>query len=364
MEGGNDSSDRAIAAPKKRKFSLSIFLAPTTQLETSIGIVYLFSLRVSDVIKYGEIPAGESSIRIREFLPSIASLFSPSDTDKERRPLSPENVQQLSVEELNLLSEAYISSNALQQAIQGSKDRINLPREDSEAATNYLDRLLKKEIADQAENMRRMHNKILGSTSGLFDSVRKSSSMLNDSLTEYEKLSSSSLLNRQIGLQNHIVEQSARLARERAEELEMVRLTGKMAAESAGILRDLAEAATTLLEDLAEREKKSDSVTSKQLWIAVGSVVVSAVLALVALIFSGAAYYQDKANNMANDKWQAEVSSSLNESNRGRNAIELENKRLQVKVQELIATYEPKAQINLGKANVKKITAHANKVEN
>jgi ADP-ribosylglycohydrolase len=68
-------------------------------------------------------------------------------------------------------------------------------------------------------------------------------------------------------------------------------------AQSAKTLQDLVEAASTLFENLNERDQRSDRVTHIQLWIAVGSVVVAAVL-------SGAAFFQDKANNTTNDKWQ------------------------------------------------------------
>lgn len=318
---------------------LSLFLGPSTDVQTSIGKVYLYPLRVSDVRRFEKLADGEPSARLREFLPCIASLSPTSKLDTEREPLASELVAQFSDDEVEVIAEAYASSAALKSAREGSKDRSGIPREGGEMATAYLDRLLKKELEDQAEQMQRMRKQMIASTSSIFDQVRKSSSVLGTTLTDYERLSHTvakpAIETRHFDFSNHMAEHQARLSRERAEELEMVRLTGQMTAQSATTLRDLAEAATTLLERLDERDQKSDLDTRKQLRIAVGSVFVSAVLALVALIYSGAAFYQDKASNVADDKWQAAVLSSINEGNRERKVLEQENKTLQKKVDEL-----------------------------
>ena len=50
-----------------------------------------------------------------------------------------------------------------------------------------------------------------------------------------------------------------------------------MTAESAKTLKDLAEAATTLMEQMDERDRRTDQSTRKQITIAVWSVVASAV---------------------------------------------------------------------------------------
>ncbi len=141
------------------------------------------------------------------------------------------------------------------------------------ADPTYVDRLLKKELEEHANDMRRMREKMLASTGSIFDQVRKSSSALGSTLTEFERLTKRSA-HVEIHAPNmdhfHAMnEQFARQARERAEELEMVRLTGKMTADSAKTLKDLAEAATVLLERLDERDEKADKSTRTQINIAV-----------------------------------------------------------------------------------------------
>ena len=320
---------------------LSLFLGPSTDVQTSIGKVYLYPLRSSDFSRFEKLADGEPSARLREFLPCIASLSLTSKPDTEREPLALEFVAQFSNDEVEVIAEAYASSAALKSAREGSKDRSGLPREDGEMSTAYLDRLLKKVLEDQVEGMQRMRKQMLASTSSIFDQVRKSSSVLGSTLTDYERISRTiatpAIETKHLELSNHMAEHHARLGRERAEELEMVRLTGQMTAQSATTLRDLAEAATVLLERLDERDQKSDLETRKQLRIAVGSVIVSAILALIALVYSGASYYQDKANNSAGDKWQEKMLSSLSESNQKRSATEAENQLIKTRVEELAA---------------------------
>lgn len=336
MGSKGDSSAAAGDPPKKKGLDISLFLGPTTDVQTSAGRIYLYPPRVSDYTSFEKLTASEPTARFREFLPRVASLSATTKIEKERAPLAQELVAHLSSEEVEALAEAYAFSAALQTTRVGSKEKSGLPREEGESATSYVDRLLKKELAVHLEDMRRMREQMLASTSGIFDQVRKSSALLGSTLTDFERLSRSIaapvampvLETKHLEFSNHMAEHQARLARERTEELEMVRLTGTMTAQSAKTLQDLAEAASTLLENMDARDRRSNRMTHIQLWIAVGSVVVAAIL-------SGAAFLQDKENNAANDKWQEKMLSSINESNRQRTSIDDENKRLKAKIDEL-----------------------------
>lgn len=327
--------------PKKKGLNLSLFLGPTTDVQTSKGQIYLYRPRVSDYTSFEKLSASEPTGRFREFLPHVASLSARSKLEKEREPLAQELVAQLSNEEVEALAEAYASSTALQTARVGSKEKSGLPREEGESATSYVDRLLKKQLADHVEDMRRMREQMFASTSSIFDQVRKSSSALGSTLSEFDRLTrdkvSFTLPEQRMDHFNAINEHHARLARERAEELEMVRLTGKMTAESAQTLKDLAEAATVLLERLDERDQKADQSTRKQIKIAVWSVGISAVIAVLALVVAGFAYFQDLNNGRSGDKFQAELLAAVKEGNRQQSALQQENQRLRMQVEVLEA---------------------------
>jgi len=134
-----------------------------------------------------------------------------------------------------------------------------------------------------------------------------------------------------------MAEQARERAEERAEEMALARLTGQMTAESAKTLKDLAEAATTLMEQFDERDRKSDKSTRKQITIAVWSVGISAVLALLALIVSGFAYVQDRDNSSSGDQWQVKLLTAIEQGNQQRSVIERENDALREQVKVLDA---------------------------
>lgn len=370
---GSDGKPSAAAGdpPKKKGLNLSLLLGPTTDIQTSIGKLYLYRPSVSDFTSFERLSAAKPAARFREFLPCVASLSAKSKIEKEREPLAQELVAQLTSEEVEALADAYASSAALQTARVGWKDRSGLPREEGEVATSYVDRLLKKELEDHAEDMRRMREQMLASTSSIFDQVRKSSLALGSTLSEFDRLTRDkvtfTLPEPSMDHSNAINEHHARLARERAEELQMVRLTGKMTAESAQTLKDLADAATVLLERLDERDQKTDKSTRKQISIAVWSVGISAVIAVLALIVSGFAYFQDENNGKSGDKFQAELLAAVKEGNRQQSAMRHENQRLRGQVEGLEAKIARLAEVQSAKppsSNVASVARRATSPRN
>lgn len=333
--------------PKKKGLDLSIFLKPVTEMDSSVGKLFLFPLRASDFGEYEKLSAQASVERIKEFLPCIASLSPDYSLDQKRVAITAVQVERLSDQEVEALAEAYASSSALREARDGGKNRESLAREPEESATAFLDRLLSKEMKERANELCKQRKQLLGSTGGVFDQVRKSSLELGETWRQFERLTKASAVpkdntqvfeTKSLEFSNHMAEHSARLARERAEDREMIRLTGQMSAQSAKTLQELADAASTMLENFDRRDEEAKRTTKVQLWIAVGSVVVSAVLALLALLVAGAAYYQDRDNIAAGDKWQAEVLGEMKASNKHGASLETENQLLRDRVEQLSST--------------------------
>lgn len=331
--------------PKKKGLDLSIFLKPVTEMDSSVGKLFLFPLRASDFGEYEKLSAQASVERIKEFLPCIASLSPDYSLDQKRVAITAVQVERLSDQEVEALAEAYASSSsALREARDGGKNRESLAREPEESATAFLDRLLSKEMKERANELCKQREQLLGSTGGVFDQVRKSSLELGETWRQFERLTKASAVpkdntqvfeTKSLEFSNHMAEHSARLARERAEDREMIRLTGQMSAQSAKTLQELADAASTMLENFDRRDEEAKRTTKVQLWIAVGSVVVSAVLAL---LVAGAAYYQDRDNIAAGDKWQAEVLGEMKASNKHGASLETENQLLRDRVEQLSST--------------------------
>ncbi|HPH06821.1 MAG TPA: hypothetical protein PL131_13200 [Methylotenera sp.] len=322
--------------PRKKSLNLDELLKPIANVDLSIGQIFLFSLRVSDMMEFTKLPEHSSCDRIRAFLPCIASLSSEYSVKKERIALSTDKVEQLSDYDVEKLAEAYISSGALKKT-QG--DVRNAIREIEEVASSYLDRLLRITVENYASQSRKLMDKMTGSTQGIFDQVRKSSMELGETWRKFEHLTKASGMPssitspsqaRSFDFHTQIAEQNARLARERNEDREMIKLTGQMSAQSAKTLQELADAATAMLERLDQRDQEAKRTTKIQLWIAVGSVIISAFLAL-------ASFFQDRDNNLAGNVWQDNVLNQLKSSNSLEATLKNENGRLREEVQSLSA---------------------------
>lgn len=336
--------------PKKISLKLLLRSKPIAEVETSIGRIYLYPLRLKDMTDFEKLEPAEAIDQFRNFLSSIGSLTVESDEAPERIPLDKEIAKTLSDYEVEQIAEAYVQSSEWQRVRDGSEDRKPVAREDGESASTYLICLVKGEIEKRNQSAKQMHEKILGSSRGLFDQVRKSTSALGSTLSAYEQLTKfakpSPLEIQPIrtdqfdAVNRHIAEQARERAEERAEEMALARLTGQMTAESAKTLKDLAEAATTLMEQFDERDRKTDKATRKQITIAVWSVGISAVLALLALIVSGFAYLQDRDNSSSGDHWQLKLLTAIEQGNQQRSVIERENNALQEQVKVLDARIE------------------------
>lgn len=321
--------------PKKKLLKLLLRSKPVAEIETSVGRIYLYPLRARDMTDFEHLKPADAVNQIRDFLTNVASLTMESDEAPERIPLDPVIAKGLSDHEIEQIAEAHVQSSDWQK-VRESSERKPVVREAGEKASAYFIRLLKDEIEHQHDAAKQLHEKMLDSSRGLFDQVRRSYTDLGATVKAFESISrptlKPSLSRGHLEISNHLAEHSARIARERSEELEMVRLTGKMTAESAKTLKDLAEAATTLMEQFDERERKTDQSTRKQITIAVWSVGISAVLALLALIVSVFAYVQDRGSSSSEDQWQVKLLTAIEQGNQQRSAAEHENETLREQV--------------------------------
>jgi len=321
--------------PKKKSLKLLLRSKPVAEVDTSAGRIYLYPLRVRDMTDFGKLEPADAINQVRNFLTSIASLTVESDEAPERISLDPEIAKRLSDDDVEQLAEAYVQSFEWQTVREDGQDHKPPSREEGEAASVYLIRLMQHEVEQQMQASKRLREKMLGSSSGLFDQVRKSTSALGSTLSAFEKLTKPSHETSQeihpihtdhfSSVNNMMAEQARGRAKERAEEMALTRITGQMTAESAKALKDLVDAATTMMEQMEARDLKADQSTRTQIKIALWSVASSAVLALVAAILAGFSYFQDRDNNTAGDKWQAKVLTAVEQGNQQRPALEREN---------------------------------------
>ena len=332
---------------ERKKKSLNPLLRsnPVTDVETSVGRIYLYPLRPRDLADFEKLEPGDAVSQVRNFLTSIGSLTVESDKAPERISLDPDVAKGLSGDDIEQLAKAYVHSSEWKTNRDGSEDRKPVVRDAGEAASAYLIRLMKDEVDCHHQAAKQLQEKLLGSSRGLFDQVRKSTSALGSTLSAFEKLTKPPTVtalefppvqtDHFSRATNSLTQQARERAEERAEEMELTRLTGQMTAESAKALKDLVDAATTMMEQMDERDRRNEQTTRTQIKIALWSVASSAVLALVAAIFACFSYFQDRDNNTAGDQWQVKVLTAIEHGNQQRSALERENQALleQVKSQ-------------------------------
>ena len=82
--------------PKKKSLKLLLRSKPVAEVETSIGRIYLYPLRVRDMTDFEKLEPAEAIDQIRNFVTSIGSLALESDETPERIPLDPEIAKTLS----------------------------------------------------------------------------------------------------------------------------------------------------------------------------------------------------------------------------------------------------------------------------
>jgi hypothetical protein len=331
---------------KKIPVKLLLRSKPVAQVETSVGRIYLYPLRVRDMTDFEQLETEDALTQLRNFLTSIASLTMESDETLERISLDREIAKRLSDDEVEQLAEIYVKSAEWQTVRDGYQEYKPLSRREGEAASAYLIRLVQNKIEQKHQTAKQLQEKLLGSSRGIFDQVRESTSALSSTLSAFEHLTKTPSqgsqeihpvpINHLTGVQDLLAQQARERAEDRAEEMELTRLTGQMTAASATALKDLVDAATTMMEQMDKRDEKTDESTFKQIRIALWSVVLSAILAFIAAIFSGLSYFQDQNNNTAGDQWQASMLTAIKQGNQYRFTLEQENQSLleQVKSQD------------------------------
>lgn len=318
--------------------NLDTLAKPIRTVPSSIGEIFLYRLRESDCEGLAVMAGSTSTERARSFLPRVASLVQVKSFNEDRPPLSDAAIRQLSDTEVEDLASQYATT--LLHPPRTDAERPQPERQEAEAASSFLVRLLQHEVIESSLQMQKLCEKIISSTTSIFDQVRKSTSKLGTTVGAFDRLYESqnqadSLRVPTLEHINAMTESIGRQSRERAEELQMVRLTGKMTAESADTLRSLADAATTLLEQMDERDRETDRATRRQISIAVWSVGVSAVLSLLALMLSFFSYLQDRNNNKSEDKWQSELINLVKNGNQQRASEKFKVQQLEMELEKL-----------------------------
>jgi hypothetical protein len=265
----------------------SLFIPPV-KYDSKIGIIYLYELRETDLDTWRKNHQSKPIDRIRLILPGIASFVEARSFTDPRPPLPSEKIEQISNMELDCIADLYTKTYFSKQHTTGNSQGSELNQHES------LVTILDRKIRDRVQV--RAHESL-----ALFDKLRKSSNSLGNTIINYEHLAKADRL---------------RHTGDRAQELEMVKITAEMTSKSAITLKNLADASVTLLEQMEQRDRKTDEFTKRQLSIAVWSVGISAALALVSLLFSIYISHQDNLSQNDEDRWRQLLLEAVQKDNK------------------------------------------------
>ena len=163
-EKKKDVPESLVDKPKI-KLTLDRVLALTgtavSEVNTTIGKVFLFPLTFGAVLVYGKIEGDSPKARVRKFLPEIASL----SLDRNEEKITIEQAIQLSDEELDSISEAYVLAKQFTSEHENKEKNGEFVRAKSEGYTEYLDRLLQEEV----NSTQKMNDRVISPAQGIFD---------------------------------------------------------------------------------------------------------------------------------------------------------------------------------------------------
>jgi hypothetical protein len=271
----------------------SLFIPPV-KYDSKIGIIYLYQLRQTDLDTWRNNHQSKPIDRIRLILPGIASFVEARSFTDPRPPLPSEETKQISNMELDDIADLYAKTYFSKQHATGNSQGSEQNQHESPVT------LLDRQIRDRVQV--RAHESL-----ALFDKLRKSSNSLGNAIINYEHLAKADNL-RRIGV--------------RAHELEMMKITAEMTSKSAITLKDLADASVTLLEQMEQRDRKTDEFTKRQISIAVWSVGISAALALISLLFSIFISHQDILSQNDEDRWRQLLLEAVQKDNMSRTRLQ------------------------------------------
>jgi hypothetical protein len=261
---------------------------PITTTQIGDTKVYIYCPSRSDIAKLEELSGSDAHTAFRTLLRLVCSDVDSTGKSREHRNKLTESAILVLVEQANELARTFLTSSFL-RLISESED---LP----ERAVGEDDvQLLMRSVEQRIHAQKNYASKQFALLSGLEGSRFKELSRAT------ELLRHSADANNQIA-QRH---------RERARELTAQEQTATMTAQSVQALVKLIETTAIFIDEFDKRSQKADETTAHQIDLAKRGIHWSVRLALIAMLLSGAALWQDYRNNAANDKWQDEILSSV-----------------------------------------------------
>ncbi|PPC89521.1 MAG: hypothetical protein CTY35_15135 [Methylotenera sp.] len=288
-----------------KKLNLDMFAKPMGSVETSQGTVYIYSPTIDNYKFYSDLSEETPENRAQKILPILISMIARTSFSEELTPIPLEIYSSLSEADLDVIVDLFHTKLGASRGKRDEKSGVALEsRKPEETALIFFDRTLENEITNQKNFLINQRKMILESIESpakkIFEQLNASTARLGSTLGSYERLigdqkrEAHAFRTYKPEIHNELFEHQNRLNRERNEDRELAKITGRMTAQSAEMLKDLAESAENFLLRFDAKDEKTDKQVNFQLWLGVGSLIITALLALASLVVSIIAFNQDK----------------------------------------------------------------------
>lgn len=272
-------------------------VVPVAKVETSVGTLFVsnpaHALNVGDMLKAEKLPEDD---RGTYYATRLVSRSPRANATQEFEPLEPEALDALSDNDVDALAVALRNALArMPVANLDATDQAIETRAEDVSARAYFARVVEVGTGVAVGRIRTISSKHgtrigqslvdlhvkgmrLGKTVGMLDGIRfplkPAAPSINDHPFE-------SLFAKQAQLQ--------------VDDRQRAQLMSQASVDSARLLQQLAETAEGVMVRVLEQDRKLDSSTRIQLWIALGAFVFGVLLSGISVVFAVLSFYQDQS---------------------------------------------------------------------
>ena len=292
-----------MAEEGKKGFNLDVLAGPIGQIDITVGSVFLYQANETVRELFRSMTNDTPEQRGRATLAQIISLEKRTRWREKIIPLPTEVFSTLTEEDFSAVAELFRQRLDGQRALPEKPLPSIEQQAIGESALVFFDRVLGTDIAtadeDAKAQMRRLIDAATSPASKLLEQLNLSSDRLGNTVREFEKFNAPILNVPEY--RDHMGEMTRRIAKEKNEDREVARLTGRMTQQSAEMLQELVKTTGQFLVRFDARDQKSDGQIRVQLWVALGSLALSVLLSGFGVWFAAKSYYQDAEKNKTDD---------------------------------------------------------------
>jgi hypothetical protein len=315
-------------------------------VQTSVGELELFAQRFEDIGPFSKLPADDPpSQRLRAYLPRIASRGAQGGSGS-RVAIDEATCLQLSDEDMERIAEAYLTLPSVRKIAEDQRARASsMERAVAEMSTTYLDRLLRADHDRQMEDPATTYaafTQRFGAplATALHDVERQAASLRQAAaslMAGHEAAAEARWAEHQASVElassadsasafphrgdgpagsadtgaGSALDTAAAQRNDRDAVIELTRSIGWISAQSAHLLAGLSESAAHFLKQFADTAEAAEAKTRRLLRIAVGAIVVAALLSACACMLIALSVRDRWEQQRLTREWQESLSQTL-----------------------------------------------------